>query len=115
MIPYAKQFFPSGEPSEVRNVSRSHHEELMNHPEITRILSQNHDFPLPYNSRRPTPKVSPMPHVLVPGTDVNYALIAYDANGVERTDDRDGPMSQQVLGAAVRDSITDVFVMSHGW
>jgi hypothetical protein len=56
-----------------------------------------------------------MPNVQIPGTDVQYALIGYDANGVERTDDPDGPMSQRVLGSVAGDPITDVFVMSHGW
>jgi hypothetical protein len=56
-----------------------------------------------------------MPYVQLLGTEVQYALIAYDANGVERTDDPDGPMSQRILDSVARDSITDVFVMSHGW
>jgi hypothetical protein len=42
-------------------------------------------------------------------------LIAYDPDGVERTDDPDGPMSRRVLDAVSRDSITDLFIMSHGW
>jgi hypothetical protein len=46
-----------------------------------------------------------MPHVQVSGTDLYYALVAYDAQGVERSDDPDGPMSQQVLVSLSDDSI----------
>jgi hypothetical protein len=56
-----------------------------------------------------------MPYVQVSGTDLQYALIAYDADGVERTDDPDGPVSQRVLESLARDSVSDVFIMSHGW
>jgi hypothetical protein len=56
-----------------------------------------------------------MPYVQVPGTDLQYALIAYDGEGVERTDDQDGPMSQRVLQTVAHDSISDIFIMSHGW
>jgi hypothetical protein len=56
-----------------------------------------------------------MPYVQVPGADVTFALIAYDANGVERADDADGTMSRRVLDSAARDAVTDVFLMSHGW
>jgi hypothetical protein len=56
-----------------------------------------------------------MPRVQVPGTDLQYALIAYDAEGAERTDDQDGPMSHGVLESVANDAVSDVFVMSHGW
>lgn len=56
-----------------------------------------------------------MPYVPVSGTDLQYALIAYDARGVERTDDPDGRMSQRMLEFVARDPVSDVFIMSHGW
>jgi hypothetical protein len=56
-----------------------------------------------------------MPYVQVSGTDLQYALIAYDAEGVERTDDPDGPLSQRLLESVARDQVSDVFLMSHGW
>jgi hypothetical protein len=55
-----------------------------------------------------------MPYVPVPGTDLRYARIAYDADGVERSDGPDGPVSRRVLGFVAGDSVSDVFVMSHG-
>jgi hypothetical protein len=57
----------------------------------------------------------PMPFVQVLGTDVNYALLAFDERGTERTDDPDGLMSRKVLETVAQDPITDAFVMSHGW
>jgi hypothetical protein len=51
---------------------------------------------------------------LVPGHDVNYHLISYDARGRER-EERDGPYSAVVLHEAVQLRPTDVFVLSHGW
>jgi len=56
-----------------------------------------------------------MPIELVPGTDLMYYLIAYDANGHERSDDPDGLMSQRVLDVLSNEPITDVFLFSHGW
>src|SRR4051812_15645492 len=47
-----------------------------------------------------------------------YLLVAFDANGDERTDDPDGPnglMSERVLAALAEQPVTDVFVFSHGW
>jgi hypothetical protein len=55
-----------------------------------------------------------MPWIQVPGGE-KYALIAFDADGAERSDDPVGRMSQLVLDAVAGDSVTDVFVMSHGW
>ena len=46
---------------------------------------------------------------------LKYHLIAFDANGVERTDDPDGLMSQRVADALAQESVTDVFLFSHGW
>ena len=56
-----------------------------------------------------------MPFIQIPEAGLEYALIAYDENGVERTDDRDGIMGQRVREAVARDPITDIFIMSHGW
>src|SRR5262249_17482608 len=36
-------------------------------------------------------------------------------DGVERSDDPDGVMSQNALGALAQQPVTDVFVFGHGW
>jgi hypothetical protein len=51
----------------------------------------------------------------VPATNLTYYLIAYDAEGKERTDDPDALMSQRVLEVLKNEPVTDVFLMSHGW
>jgi hypothetical protein len=57
-----------------------------------------------------------MPHVDVPGTDSGCELIAFDAPGVERTDDPNGVlMSQRVLDLAAAGPVSAVFLMNHGW
>lgn len=56
-----------------------------------------------------------MPFIQIPDAELEYGLIAYDENGAERADDRDGIMTERVLNAVTRDPITDIFVMSHGW
>ena len=56
-----------------------------------------------------------MPFHTIPDTDIQYGLLSYDAHGAERTDDRDGLMSQRLLEAATEKGITDVFFFSHGW
>ncbi len=50
-----------------------------------------------------------------PGTDLIYYLIAFDANGHERSDDPGGLMSERVLDVLYNEPITDVFLFSHGW
>jgi hypothetical protein len=50
----------------------------------------------------------------VPGTDLEYYLIAFDAEGRERTNDPDGQMSRRALDALTPE-VTDVFLISHGW
>jgi hypothetical protein len=50
----------------------------------------------------------------VPGHDIGYHLVAFDAAGQERPE-RDGPYSRAVLTAARTEAPTDVFVFSHGW
>jgi hypothetical protein len=56
-----------------------------------------------------------MPVEIVPETDFKYYLIAFDEEGRERQDDPDGQMSQRVLEVLKTESITDVFLISHGW
>lgn len=51
----------------------------------------------------------------VPRTSHRYYLIAFDADGRERTDDPDGLMSERTLDALRTEMFTDVFVLSHGW
>lgn len=51
----------------------------------------------------------------VPGTDVQYYLIAFDKDGNERNDDGDGAMSDRIRRAVQDEPVTDVFVISHGW
>ena len=51
----------------------------------------------------------------VPGTELRYYLIAFDADGRERADDPDGSMSQRALDVLTQEPITDVFIISHGW
>src|SRR5579871_667024 len=56
-----------------------------------------------------------MPIETVPGTNLKYYLIVFDANGVERIDDPAGQMSQLAMEAAQRRPVTDIFLFSHGW
>ena len=56
-----------------------------------------------------------MPIETVPGTSLNYYLVAFDAAGNERDDDPDGLMSQKILDVLSNEPITDVFLISHGW
>jgi hypothetical protein len=56
-----------------------------------------------------------MPLEQVPNTSLEYYLINFDASGQER-DEPDGmKMSQTVLEVLAQESITDVFIISHGW
>lgn len=57
---------------------------------------------------------TPMPIETVPGTSLNYYLIAFDAKGKERQEEG-GLISQKVLELLKNEPITDVFIMSHGW
>ena len=59
-----------------------------------------------------------MPFKTIPGTDVTYALLAFDANGRERTDDPEsvnGQMSTRVLQDAAANRPSHIFFFSHGW
>ncbi len=61
-----------------------------------------------------------MPIENVPGTDLQYYLIAFDEDGQERRNDPDGAgpnglMSRRILDALQAEPVTDVFLLSHGW
>jgi hypothetical protein len=51
----------------------------------------------------------------VPGSSTPYYLIAFDADGRERSDDPDGLMSMRAMEAMRSENATDVFLLSHGW
>ncbi len=51
----------------------------------------------------------------IPGTDLTFYQINFDADGRERTDDPDGVMSDRVAQQLQAQPITDVFFLSHGW
>ena len=55
-----------------------------------------------------------MPTQTTPG-GIQYHLIAFNADGSERTDDPNGRMSENVLAALRSGPVTDVFLLSHGW
>jgi hypothetical protein len=59
-----------------------------------------------------------MPRRKVPNTDVGYALVCFDEDGVERIDDRDAPggrFSEKVIEEIRARPPTDIFMFSHGW
>src|SRR5687768_2972861 len=56
-----------------------------------------------------------MPIRTLPGAGLTYHLIAFDAEGRERTDDPAGLMSRRAVDAAANEPTTDVFLLSHGW
>ena len=56
-----------------------------------------------------------MPIETFSGSKITCYLIAFDADGRERTDDPDGLMSQRAAELLGTEPITDVFVPSHGW
>ncbi len=52
----------------------------------------------------------------IPGTSTEYHLIAFDANGQERTDDvAGGIFSRRVLEKVKAEAPTNIFLFSHGW
>jgi hypothetical protein len=52
----------------------------------------------------------------IPGTSTEYRLIAFDADGRERTDDvAGGVFSRTVLEKVKAESPTNIFFFSHGW
>ena len=50
----------------------------------------------------------------VPGTDLTYFLIPFDANGIERPWGT-GLVSRRAITRLIDEPITDVFIFSHGW
>lgn len=56
-----------------------------------------------------------MPIVQVPNTDLRYYLIAFDKDGVERSDDPAGTMSELIVAELRRRPVSDVFILNHGW
>jgi hypothetical protein len=57
-----------------------------------------------------------MPFRTIPGLDLEYALISFDEDGQERTDDpAGGTFSKVVLDKISQKKPTDVFLFSHGW
>jgi hypothetical protein len=57
-----------------------------------------------------------MPFQTIPSTDVRYALINFDDEGRERTDDREGgTFSKLLLEHAQQLQPSHIFLFSHGW
>ena len=57
-----------------------------------------------------------MPFQNIPSLDVRYALINFDDNGRERTDDPEGGVFSRKVQEQVRQTQpTDIFLFSHGW
>ncbi len=57
-----------------------------------------------------------MPYQKIDGTDVEYGLISFDNNGVERTDDPTGGVFSKTLVERARtEKPTNIFLFSHGW
>ena len=50
----------------------------------------------------------------IPGTDVEYGLISFDADGKERPEGG-SLLSQQLIEKVKRDAVTNVFFFCHGW
>jgi pimeloyl-ACP methyl ester carboxylesterase len=59
-----------------------------------------------------------MPFKTIPNTNVTYALIAFDGDGRERSDDPQGAnglMTARILQEAAVNPPTHIFFFSHGW
>lgn len=59
-----------------------------------------------------------MPWRNLPNTDTCYALVCFDEDGAERSDDRDAPggrFSEKVIEEVRAHPPTDIFMFSHGW
>jgi hypothetical protein len=50
----------------------------------------------------------------IPGTDLQYGLIAYDGSGVERPEAK-GLFSKELIGVIEKGAVSDLFFFSHGW
>ncbi|MBX3347989.1 MAG: hypothetical protein KF747_04520 [Nitrospira sp.] len=59
-----------------------------------------------------------MPWRKIPNTETRYALICFDENGAEGSDDRDAPggrFSDKIIDDVRAHPPTDIFLFSHGW
>ncbi|MGF1494543.1 MAG: hypothetical protein ACFBSC_19275 [Microcoleaceae cyanobacterium] len=56
-----------------------------------------------------------MPIETIPGTNLKYYLVAFDASGNERFDSANPLTSDQILQQLQQQPITDIFLISHGW
>ena len=57
-----------------------------------------------------------MPFHRIPGPDVEFALISFDDDGRERTNDPDGGVfSRTILDRVKQTRPSHVFLFSHGW
>jgi hypothetical protein len=57
-----------------------------------------------------------MSHRTIPGMSTQYALINFDKDGNERTDDAaGGRFSERLIEQARTEKPTDIFLFSHGW
>ena len=56
-----------------------------------------------------------MPFRTIPDQTTRYGLIAFDADGVERSEGPDGLMSHRLLEITRDDAITNIFLFCHGW
>jgi hypothetical protein len=59
-----------------------------------------------------------MPFETIPGTTEQYALLCFDKDGKERSDDPDGiggSLSKALVARAASDQPSHVFLFSHGW
>jgi len=59
-----------------------------------------------------------MPFEAIPGTTERYALLSFDTNGKERSDDPDdvgGSLSKELVARVGADQPSHVFLFSHGW
>jgi hypothetical protein len=56
----------------------------------------------------------PLRHIPNTNPQLTYHLIAFDENGNERREP-DGSLQSEKVLSAIRDGVTDVFAMSHGW
>src|SRR2546425_667300 len=55
-----------------------------------------------------------MPLRHIDEADLDYYLVLFDSDGIERPE-QDGSQLSRKLAGAVQDGITDVFISSHGW
>jgi hypothetical protein len=59
-----------------------------------------------------------MPFETIPGSSEEYALLSFDEDGNERTDDPEGVgglLSKEITARVSRDQPSHIFLFSHGW